>query len=513
MTDHKGQSDPNETPEDVASLYSWANLHGAKYRDFSASRAQTREKARLRVEQAMEEQHQRAQLSPEPKRGNGDPRHDDARKDDEVAPQPAAPQPASHSWRPIQPGGMLPERPNPEKPSPDRANLDRPAQDRSSFDRPSIDRPHSDKSHVEHPIREDLASALRGLAVPSSYRSASQTPHPPMREENHPPQRNAWSADTAENAGRPAWLTPERTESPSPSSLPPAPEDTLQGSRERLATRWFALRGVLEGSAPPAQAAPAPVPARPPVTAIFSLAGGVGKTSLVATLGRALSARGERVLLVDTAAYGLLPFFFGAADQRPGMLRTFNPPSASGDAPVQMITLDPENFGPETAPQEALTAEISKHARGVGRVIIDLATASGSTTRRIMRLSPQILVPLIPDMNSVVSVSSIDAFFDHNGGTSAVHSLPHYVLNQFDSSLPLHLDVREVLREQLGDRLLPFVLRRAPAVSEALAEGMTIIDYAPNSTVAEDFASLASWVKSLSAAATTTFRGVRWSER
>jgi cellulose biosynthesis protein BcsQ len=61
--------------------------------------------------------------------------------------------------------------------------------------------------------------------------------------------------------------------------------------------------------------------------------------------------------------------------------------------------------------------------------------------------------------------------------------------------------------------LLPFVLRRAPAVSEALAEGMTIIDYAPNSSVAEDFVSLAGWVKSLSAAATTTFRGVRWSER
>jgi len=503
MTDHKGQPDPNETPEDVASLYSWANLHGAKYRDFSASRAQTREKARLRVEQAMEEQHQRAQLSPEPKRGNGDPRHDDVRKDEEVAPKPPASQPSLHSWRPIQSSVTLPDRPNPERPSPDRPNLDR----------PHPDRPTPDRQQAEHPVREDLASALRGLAVPPSYRSPSQAPHAPMREENFPVHRNPRPADTPENAGRPAWLTPERIEASSPASLPPAPEDTLQGSRERLATRWFALRGVLEGSVPPAQAVPVPVPARPPVTAIFSLAGGVGKTSLVATLGRALSARGERVLLVDTAAYGLLPFFFGAGDQRPGMLRTFNPPAASGDAPIQMITLDPENFGPETAPQEALTAEISKHARGVGRIIIDLATASGSTTRRIMRLSPQILVPLIPDMNSIVSVSSIDAFFDHNGGTAAVHSLPHYVLNQFDSSLPLHLDVREVLREQLGDRLLPFALRRAPAVSEALAEGMTIIDYAPNSTVAEDFASLASWVKSLSAAATTTFRGVRWSER
>ena len=86
------------------------------------------------------------------------------------------------------------------------------------------------------------------------------------------------------------------------------------------------------------------------------------------------------------------------------------------------------------------------------------------------------------------------------------------MLNQFDPSLPLHLDIREVLREQLGDRLLPFVLRRAPAVSEALAEGMTVMDYAPNSTVAEDFGSLAGWVKSQSAPASSTYRGVRWSE-
>jgi cellulose synthase operon protein YhjQ len=480
MTEHKGQSDPNEPPEDVASLYSWANLHGAKYRDFSASRAQTREKARQRVEQAMEQEHLRTQRPLEPKRGNGDTRQE------ESSPQSAATQPPLHPPRPAQP----------------------PPIERSNVERPNIDRPQT-----EHPIREDLASALRGLALPSSYRQPGHTQHTPMREESHMPPRSSWSADEADNAGRPAWLIPERSEVSSPSGLPPAPEDTLQGSRERLATRWFALRGVVEGSAPPTQVAPAPVAARAPVMAIFSLAGGVGKTSLVATLGRALSARGERVLLVDTAAYGLLPFFFGAGDQRPGMLRTFSPPSASGDAPIQMITLDPENFGSETAPQEALTAEISKHARGVGRVIIDLATASGATTRRIMRLAPQILVPLMPDMNSVVSVGSIDAFFDHNGNAAAIHSLPNYVLNQFDSSLPLHLDVREVLREQLGDRLLPFVLRRAPAVSEALAEGMTIIDYAPNSGVAEDFASLASWVKSLSAAATTTFRGVRWSER
>ena len=285
----------------------------------------------------------------------------------------------------------------------------------------------------------------------------------------------------------------------------------MQGSRDRLVSRWFALRSVFEDNVP-TQSAPAPTIARAPVLAVFSLAGGVGKTSIVATLGRVLSARSERVLLVDTAAYGLLPFFFGARDQRPGLLRTFSPPVASGDAPIQMITLDPDTLDSELSTAEALTAEILKHARGVSRVVVDLATASGATTRRVMRLSPQILVPLVPDMGSVVSVASIDAFFDHNNGNGKP-ALPYYVLNQFDPSLPLHLDVREVLREQLGDRLLPFTLRRTPAVSEALAEGMTVMDYAPNSAVTEDYASLAGWVKSLSAPASSSFRGVRWSER
>jgi cellulose biosynthesis protein BcsQ len=178
-----------------------------------------------------------------------------------------------------------------------------------------------------------------------------------------------------------------------------------------------------------------------------------------------------------------------------------------------MVTIDPESLGLETAGQEPLIAEIGKYSRGVSRVIVDLATASGATTRRVMKLSPLILVPVIPDMNSVVSVSSIDAFFQHNGSPGVKPALPYYVLNQFDPSLPLHLDVREVMREQLGDRLLPFSLRRAPAVSEALAEGMTVMDYAPNSTVAEDFGSLAGWVKGLSAPASSSYRGVRWSER
>ena len=512
MTERKTLVDPVETPEDVATLYSWANLHGAKYRDFSASRAQTREKARQRVQEAIESERRRAReeadahliaeakiaaeaaILAEAQRKQEQALRELAQKAEQQAARPAA-SPAPQ-YQPAQP----------EKPQ---------ASSQPQFAQ-AASQPHGQPTSPagQNAFARPAEPIYGPQATQVPYASPVQPSPAPTREDHFLQMRNQnqWApAETREPAARPAWLS-DRPQASAP-PVAPAPEDTLQGSRDRLTSRWFALNGLFQGGTAQTEAVPAATVQRAPVLAVFSLAGGVGKTSLVATLGRALSARGERVLLVDTAAYGLLPFFFGASDQRPGVLRTFTAPGTSGDSPIQMITIDPESLPADSGGQESLTQEISRNARGAGRVIVDLATASGATTRRVLRLSPTVLVPVVPDMSSVVSVGSIDSFFQRNVSASGQPVRPFYVLNRFDSSLPLHLDVREVLREQLADRLLPFALRRAPAVGEALAEGMTVVDYAPNSTAAEDYASLAGWVKSLAAPANNGYRGVRWSER
>jgi cellulose synthase operon protein YhjQ len=539
MADRKALTD--ETPEDVATLYSWANLHGAKYRDFSASRAQTREKARQRVQEAIETERRRVREEAEALK-NVDAqmaadvaiKAEAARKQEQAAKeqsqraeyQPAQPPAPQRAWQ--APGPQM----TPTNPVAPAYTAPQPQPSEYAYAQaPAYAPPAGPTVYPQAPVQTAYTSPVPQAVYaqpmtqppypqPASQMAYTQAPsqRPPEepnrgREDHYLQVRNVWApAESKEPAARPAWLSSDRAEVPVP-PVPQAPEETLQASRDRLTSRWFALNGVFAGASVPAEAVPAPATQRAPVLAVFSLAGGVGKTSLVATLGRALSSRGERVLLVDTAAYGLLPFFFGARDQRPGVLRTFTAPGASGDAPIQMITMDPETLGPETSPQETLTQEISRHARGAGRVLVDLATASGAITRRLLRMAPTVLVPVVPDLSSVVSVSSIDAFFQHNVSASGQQVRPFYILNQFDPSLPLHLDVREVLREQLGDRLLPFALRRTPAVSEALAEGMTVVDYAPNSTAAEDFGSLAGWVKSLAAPASSGYRGVRWSER
>lgn len=550
MTDRKALLDQNETPDDVATLYSWANLHGAKYRDFSASRAQTREKARLRVQQSIEEERTRVRQDAEAQRAAEAQRLSDGARAEEAARQAqqeaqraaqqleaqrtaqlAAQQAAHEAAQEVARQSAQEAAHQAAMQAAHQAQLAQQAareaqaaQQAQVAQQAAWPQPPQDRFAAFPPAAttrqaEQHLPPQPEYVQPQAHRPAAKPlQFAPLREENSAP-RNQWAApEPREAAGRPAWLMTDQTDVAVPPVAPQipshAPEDTLQGSRERMTSRWFALKGVFDGGASaPAEAAPAPTVSRAPVLAVFSLAGGVGKTSLVATLGRALSARGERVLLVDTAAYGLLPFYFGARDQRPGVLRTFSPPVASGDAPIQMVTFDPDAQNAEAVGQEPLAAEITKCSRGVNRVIVDLATASGAITRRVMRMSPLVLVPVVPDMNSVVSVSSIEAFFEHNSNVGGKPALPYYVLNQFDPSLPLHLDIREVLREQLGDRLLPFAIRRTPSVSEALAEGMTVMDYAPNSTAAEDFGSLAGWVKSLSAPASSGFRGVRWSER
>jgi cellulose synthase operon protein YhjQ len=291
--------------------------------------------------------------------------------------------------------------------------------------------------------------------------------------------------------------------------------------REEAPNRWFAVHSVFSPADAPSEAPPAPqmsLQQQPPMLAVFSLAGGVGKTCLVATLGRALSALGEQVLLADTAVCGLLPFYFGSREFKLGVVRTFSSPASPGrgvenDAAISVLSLEAEHYPDDGGQHDALLDKLLRDGRGVSRIMVDIATASRDVTSRLLRLGPTVLVPILPDMSSLAGLGSLEAFLAAAAGRDGGAGAMLYLLNEFDASLPLHLDVRETLQHQLGDRLLPFVLRRSPAVSEALAEGMTVIDYAPSSAAAEDYWQLAGWLRNFAPPAMIGYGGVRWSER
>ncbi len=409
------------TPEDVAALYQWAHLQGAKYRDFSASRREYRAQVRHRAAKAMQERELREQAAAESAAA--------AEEEEELEAMAAAQLQEGEAKRGLRMQLL--------------ASAEEAARRATAARLEAIHRGEAAAHAAAIVLREEreIASAhasarrqalryveseerRRQLAGPQprgdkgSTNTASATE--PVVQAGFGNQASAeadrWSIDRAlmrelsvdllqngkEAQGAaevgtkvdatqvevgqmgPAWLYASQTqplthlgeaieqlpqgEMPGGKVQGPGGE-TLQDSRERVAARWFALKGVFEEAA---SELPVMLPVRPreaqtPLLALFSLAGGVGKTSLAATLGRALSLQGERVVLTDTTSSGLLPFFFGEREVRPGEVRTFLPPEGSSGAAISLVIRDAAGMSEDKRWQEILTDEILRNGQGKQR--------------------------------------------------------------------------------------------------------------------------------------------------
>ena len=240
----------------------------------------------------------------------------------------------------------------------------------------------------------------------------------------------------------------------------------------------------------------------PAAVAVYSVAGGVGKTTLCANLARSLSALGERVLLVEGGGLGLLPLHFGADAMRPG-LRSFRAP---GDSRASILVLGEEQ------PGEAWVREAVEPAmHGVARTLFDLGPASEGFLDQALALCQMMLVPVLPDLNSALTFSRITARLDRLRAQGIACPQVYFVLNRFDERSELHRRVREKLALEYGEQLLPCVLEASDDITEALAARMPLADLRPSSGLAHDFAELARWLQRVQQPELPGTPG-RWSE-
>ena len=154
---------------------------------------------------------------------------------------------------------------------------------------------------------EDIAGLYARARTPESTYwdfSASRKEvlgHFRHRIAREPAEPGSVAPPTDISSQRPSHQSREEARDEAPPAVPPASEDPSEPMRQTgpqsiggAATRWYALRSIF---APPEVISTPGLEDRPPMVVVFSLAGGVGKTCLVATLGRALAAMGEHVLL------------------------------------------------------------------------------------------------------------------------------------------------------------------------------------------------------------------------
>lgn len=481
----------DSTPEDVAALYAWADLTGAKYRDYSAERREHRARMRLRAAKQALERELNAQREAAGKGAEAaGERLAEARRSEAVA----------------------------------RAALLAIQEEREIAEaRESARRKHEVFEKAEQ-LRRERTGPQPEAARPEAReherteRAARQETKQSEAESSVTEAEAALSSDAGAlpMAIRPAWLESaagmllprEDVEAPAPAIAPQAARTsaaaaTLLDSRAEVASRWPVLQALMAQMRTQRPVATARMSwPRGPVTAIVSPTAGAGRTSLAAGLARGLAHAGERVLLVETVADGLLPYYFPAADDEG---RTAAREGEQGR--VSLFVLDLAGAEQKKPAQERIIGRLLDRARGCDRVVINVAPGAVWMVQGLAALRPMVLAAIAPEMSSVAGLGGMEQAFaaicDREGRALA----PFYVLNRLDVGLPLHLDIREVLRRELGERLLTPMVRRSAAVGEALAAGTTVLDYAPDSPVTRDYAEVASWLRSVSAASPEAIAG------
>jgi cellulose biosynthesis protein BcsQ len=266
-----------------------------------------------------------------------------------------------------------------------------------------------------------------------------------------------------------------------------------QSEAARFRQPWAALDFIFDLPHSAGLPAASPIGSRMPVPAnsFLAVAGGVGVSTISASLARLASFTGQRVLLLDTHSPTLLPMYFGS--QPPGTaLSTFVWSNRLGDTAVNRgaVYIGSQS---ERGPENSVWGHVESLAADCDRIFVDAAEERDwDSIRDFSRETGRVLV-LVPDIRCLLRLRHLEATCFHSG--SGFSLPPYLLLNQFDAENQLHLQIRERLQLQMKGRLIPVSIRRDPAFQDALAAGQTIVDYAPRSDAANDLRALEDWLR------------------
>lgn len=215
---------------------------------------------------------------------------------------------------------------------------------------------------------------------------------------------------------------------------------------------------------------------------VSGAAGGVGVTTVAATLARQLSKDG-RCGLYDSSAESLLPLYFGNQQIATHHHRFAGLHSVLGPSVRFLSPAMCESADEPTAVSLSASEQIARHfEREFDHIVFDAAREANAIEGCLK------LYVAIPDVASVIGIQRL---IGRQDGRRPAHQAI-CVLNRFDSSLALHQELRCWYEDHFEEVI---TVDNSPLVAEALAEGVTVLDWAPEADASADFIRLANAIR------------------
>lgn len=238
--------------------------------------------------------------------------------------------------------------------------------------------------------------------------------------------------------------------------------------------------------------------------ALMSTTGGAGRSSLAVAMAHHLSLLGRKVRLVQLDPSNNLAFELGMSEAHTRGLcqAVLNGTALSGELLPNQRGFDALPFGQCTPDEEFRFLELCQKKPGdlidalaanMGTQdiqILDLPRWPSGVYNAALQMTDLNLVVLSPDPLSVIALDTLLPKLLESRGAS------YFLMNRFDSTKVLHLDLWTLCKTKLGHRLLPFYFHEDQALPESVAAGLPLADYAPHSQLLEDHQKLCNWIDS-----------------
>ncbi|MEO4045960.1 cellulose biosynthesis protein BcsQ [Pseudomonas sp. CAU 1711] len=230
------------------------------------------------------------------------------------------------------------------------------------------------------------------------------------------------------------------------------------------------------------------------VIAVVSAKGGVGKSTMAASLAAALRKAGRAVLALDLDPQNALHHHFQFADERPAVVAGLS--GAEQDwrelcaASRDGVCVLP--YGQIDEPgRRAFEQRLDDDPLWLARRLADLQLAEGAVVlidtppgpslylQQALSVANLALVVSLADAASYTALPMIDGLIADYAQGRADFFGATYLINQVDNSRQLSKDITRIMQGLLGQRLLGLV-HRDQSIGEALAYNRTILDFDPH---------------------------------